>query len=173
VHMKTRNHLHRQRRIEITAITGGVVQFYQPEDCVSNYKITTTVLCHCLCTLLSSSNNSSYRPSCCLTDAVDSLFDGIKHELVHPIYTYLSDRRKRTALVGMVKIAGVDRGQCLRSENTTNYCLPRLRTKFGERALSYAGSAAWNKLPQNIRASASLNIFKRKLKTHLFTEAFN
>jgi len=45
--------------------------------------------------------------------------------------------------------------------------------KFGERAFSYAEPAAWNKLPQNIRASASLNIFKQKLKTHLFTEAFN
>jgi len=60
----------------------------------------------------------------------------------------------------------------LRSENTMNYCLPRLRTKFGERAFSYAGPAAWNRLPQNIRASTSLNVFKWKLKTHLFTEAF-
>jgi len=32
----------------------------------------------------------------------------------------------------------------LRSENTTNYSLPRLQTKFGERAFSYAGPAAWN-----------------------------
>ena len=48
-----------------------------------------------------------------------------------------------------------------------------LRTKLGERAFSYAGPAAWNRLPQNIRASTSLNVFKRKLKTHLYTEAFN
>jgi len=61
----------------------------------------------------------------------------------------------------------------LRSGNTTNYCLPRLRTKFGERAFSYAAPAAWNRLPQNIRASTSLNVFKWKLKTHLYTEAFN
>ena len=63
----------------------------------------------------------------------------------------------------------------LLSGNTTNYCLPRLRTKFGERAFYYAGPAAWNRLPQNIRASTSLNVFKRKLKTHLglYTEVFN
>ena len=61
----------------------------------------------------------------------------------------------------------------LRSENTTNYCLPRLLTKFGERAFSYAGLAARNRLPQNIHASTSLDVFKRKLKTRLYAEAFN
>jgi len=33
----------------------------------------------------------------------------------------------------------------LRSADSTNYMTPRLRTKFGERAFSYAG--AWNSLP--------------------------
>ena len=65
-----------------------------------------------------------------------------------------------TDLVSTVAATATRSG--LRSENTTNYCLPRLRIKFGERAFSYAGPAAWNKLPQNIRASASLNILKRK-----------
>ena len=35
----------------------------------------------------------------------------------------------------------------LRSADMTNYVQPRTRTKFGERAFSYAGPAAWNLLP--------------------------
>ena len=56
----------------------------------------------------------------------------------------------------------------LRSGKTMNYSLPRLRTKFGERAFSYSGPAAWNRLPHDVRASPSLNVFKRKLKTRIF-----
>ena len=39
----------------------------------------------------------------------------------------------------------------LRSADSTNYTTPRLRTKFGERAFSYAGPAAWNSLPADLR----------------------
>ena len=38
----------------------------------------------------------------------------------------------------------------LRSADSTNYTTPRLRTKFGERAFSYAGPAAWNSLPADL-----------------------
>jgi len=31
----------------------------------------------------------------------------------------------------------------LRSENSQNYYVPRVRTKFGERAFSYAGPVFW------------------------------
>jgi len=37
--------------------------------------------------------------------------------------------------------------------------------KFGERAFSHAGPAAWNSLPQGIRAAASPAMFKKLLKT--------
>jgi len=41
----------------------------------------------------------------------------------------------------------------LRSSSTSamDYSLPRLRTKFGERAFSHAGPSTWNTLPDNIR----------------------
>jgi len=41
-----------------------------------------------------------------------------------------------------------------------------------ERAFSYSGPAAWNRLPHDICASPSMNVFKWKSKTHLFIEAF-
>ena len=41
----------------------------------------------------------------------------------------------------------------LRSATSSRFVTPRLRTKFGERAFSYAGPAAWNSLPADIRAT--------------------
>jgi len=38
----------------------------------------------------------------------------------------------------------------LRSADSMNYTTPRLRIKFGERAFSYARSAAWNSLPADL-----------------------
>jgi len=51
--------------------------------------------------------------------------------------------------------------------------MPRLRTKFGERAFSHAGPAAWNALPEDIRANHDCAAFRKQLKTHCFTLAFN
>ena len=52
----------------------------------------------------------------------------------------------------------------LRSASTTNYAVPRLRTKFGERSFSYAGPAAWNALPHELRSVDSFSAFKKLLK---------
>jgi len=41
-----------------------------------------------------------------------------------------------------------------RSALSTDYALPRLRTKFGKRAFSHAGPSAWNALPEDIRATS-------------------
>ena len=46
------------------------------------------------------------------------------------------------------------------------------RTKFGERAFSHAGPAAWNSIPDKLRQAPTFNGFKRNLKTHLFSTAF-
>ena len=51
--------------------------------------------------------------------------------------------------------------------------LPRLRTKFGERAFSHAGPAAWNSLPEDIRTNQDREVFRKQLKTYFFTLAFN
>ena len=51
--------------------------------------------------------------------------------------------------------------------------MPRLHTKFGKRAFSHAGPAAWNALPQDIRANQDRAVFRKQLRTHFFTLAFN
>jgi len=43
---------------------------------------------------------------------------------------------------------------CSSSTSSVDYSLPRLRTKFGERAFSHAGPATWNALPDHIRTVA-------------------
>ena len=51
----------------------------------------------------------------------------------------------------------------LRSSTTSAYLLPRLNTKFGERAFSQAGPSAWNALPTHIRDVPSPNSFRKLL----------
>jgi len=97
----------------------------------------------------------------------------VQYKLCTPMYTihhglspvYLSEQ------VNTVAAQTLRRG--LRSASTTNYTIPRLLTKFGERAFSFAGPTAWNSLPHELRAAPTLNSFKRRLKTHLFNTAFN
>jgi len=64
---------------------------------------------------------------------------------------------------------------CLRSASSSDFSLPRrLRTKFGERASQcHAGPAAWNALPENIRANQDREVFKKQLKTYFCTLAFD
>jgi hypothetical protein len=50
-----------------------------------------------------------------------------------------------------------ERSMCqkLGAARRDKYTTPRLRTKFSKRAFSYAGPAAWNFLPDDIRSAAS------------------
>jgi len=54
-----------------------------------------------------------------------------------------------------------------------DYSLRRLHTKFGERAFSRAGPATWNALPDHIRTVADPVRFRKLLKSHYFSQAFN
>ena len=51
--------------------------------------------------------------------------------------------------------------------------LTKLKLKtYGDRSFSIAGPTLWNKLPSDIRLFESVDIFKQKLKTHFFKQAF-
>ena len=39
---------------------------------------------------------------------------------------------------------------------------------YGQRSFSYAAPKLWNELPDSVRHSESISIFKTKLKTYLF-----
>jgi len=44
---------------------------------------------------------------------------------------------------------------------------------LSSRAFRHSATAIWNNLPAVIRSANSLYVFKRRLKTHLFSVAFN
>ena len=48
--------------------------------------------------------------------------------------------------------------------SSTKLSLPLPKTNYGKRRFSYKGAYLWNRLPEDMRNSESLNIFKNKLK---------
>lgn len=60
----------------------------------------------------------------------------------------------------------------LRSASGRSFKKPKTRTKFGERAFSYSGPAAWNLLPDYLHSNSNTASFKRQLKTYLFAAAY-
>ena len=63
-------------------------------------------------------------------------------------------------------------GRLLRSGARGDLYVRRTKLRFGDRAFSTAGPSCWNRLPPEIRLSDSVDIFKSRLKTYLFTEAY-
>jgi hypothetical protein len=60
----------------------------------------------------------------------------------------------------------------LRSASHPLYRKPALKTRFGERAFSYAGPAAWNSLPFNLQTETNTNSFKKTTLNVLFACAY-
>ena len=46
-------------------------------------------------------------------------------------------------------------------------------TLYGQRAFSYVAASLWNSIPGNIRNCVRVEIFKTRLTSFLFKEAFN
>lgn len=60
----------------------------------------------------------------------------------------------------------------LRSGDQNLLMVPRTNLLYGKRAFSVAAPTLWNAMPETIRASKSLQGFKKLLKTHLYNVAF-
>ena len=58
--------------------------------------------------------------------------------------------------------------QCIPSSEKNIVVVPRARLRFGERAFSIAAPLLWNSLPAETRNVATLETFKKKLKTFMF-----
>ena len=73
----------------------------------------------------------------------------------HPCHDYMSN---------VVSLVSDDPGRRrLRSATSTDYHVPRTRTKLGDRAFSIAGPKSWNNLPQSVRSADSLNSLSENL----------
>src|SRR6218665_3435368 len=64
-------------------------------------------------------------------------------------------------------------GLRIRSTDKCDLLVRRMKTRFGDRAFSAAGSRCWNKLPAALRAANSIDSFKTGLKTYLFSNAYS
>jgi len=63
--------------------------------------------------------------------------------------------------------------RALRSQGTGLLCVPRVgKRTVGERAFAYRAPTLWNALPPEIRQAGSADVFKARLKTHLFKLAY-
>ena len=57
-----------------------------------------------------------------------------------------------------------------RSSGSSNYTVPRTRTKLGDRASSVAGPVIWNSIPESIRSVDNVHTFKCLLKMHFLNQ---
>ena len=60
--------------------------------------------------------------------------------------------------------------RCLRSSSHRRLVIsqPSKTVLFGERFFAVGGPSLWNLLPDNVKEAGSIELFKQRLKTHLF-----
>ena len=99
------------------------------------------------------------------------IWQRIKHKLLNIVFTWLNDKAP-AYLKNLLVLNGNRRG--LRSENDIQrLVVPLVRNKtFAARLFSVLGPTWWNQLPNTIKASQTVEQFKKLLKTHLFREHF-
>ena len=122
----------------------------------------------CLNCILVISNRNSFRV----------LFDKITERYNYLYFSIGNGQPREPALCHLyctigIRFCSVPLRATLIFTSSTDYSLPRLRSKFGERAFSHAGPAAWNALPDHIRTVADPVKFRKLLKSHYFSQAFN
>ena len=59
----------------------------------------------------------------------------------------------------------------LRSSNKNLLIVPDIRSEMGRRSFSFAAPTIWNSLPQHIRSSDSLSVFRGLLKTFFYQKS--
>ena len=96
----------------------------------------------------------------------------IKKRIVYKIailtYNCLNDIDAPKYLKDMIEVYVPSR--TLRSCKQSLLVVPKKNLKtYGERSFSYAAPNVWNKLPEKVKSAESLNVFKKNLKTYLFT----
>jgi len=72
------------------------------------------------------------------------------------------------------RVSDVDARRRLRSSSTSALVGPRtLRATIGDRAFPAAAASVWTSLPESVRASSSMPVFRGRLKTELFSRSYS
>ena len=92
-------------------------------------------------------------------------------------YVYCERKVSGGQVVMKSRGPGISHGYCDRKLRSSSAFLLKQNKwnlkSYGFRTFTVAAPFLWNSLPLEVKSSPSLNIFKSKLKTHLFKCAFN
>jgi len=72
----------------------------------------------------------------------------------------------------LTPVAEISSRSALRVSAHGDFAVRRPRLKIGQRAFSVAAMRPWNQLPTDLKLCQSTVLFKRKLKTFLFTVSY-
>ena len=98
----------------------------------------------------------------------------IQYKLCILVYRCLNGSSPGYLQSSIIPVSDTTSRRHLRSASSGDLVVPATRRlTMGDRAFAVAGPRAWNKLPDSVRQSSSLDVFKRLLKTHLFSLSFN
>jgi len=129
--------------------------------------IISGTIYHCTVLLLGLSRRDHVRPALKELHWLPVVYR-IQFKLALVMFT-IHTRRCPDYLTDSVQACNSDPARTrLRSASSSDYNVPRTRTRFGDGAFSLVGSVVWNSLPAAVREADSFHSFRRKLKTHLF-----
>jgi hypothetical protein len=102
-----------------------------------------------------------------------SVPERIQFKLSSIVYRCLNSVGPAYLTTELVRVAGLEGRQRLRSASSTSLVVPRMRLRtVGDRAFPVTAAKAWNDLPSSVRLSPSLVTFRKNLKTWLFRRSY-
>ena len=88
------------------------------------------------------------------------------------VYRCLHDSAPGYLASDLQRVSDLGARRRLRSSSTSALVASRtVRATIGDRAFPSAAASVWNSLPETVRASPSLPVFRRRLKTELFVRS--
>ena len=89
------------------------------------------------------------------------------------LYTYKAIKNRAPSYIcNLVEKYKPSRELRSMSQSVLKVPIPKTVT-YGSRSFRVAASQLWNTLPNHVKDAASIDSFKRQLKTHLFTKAYS
>jgi len=128
-----------------------------------------------------------YTASQCVTDSVvypptgqcagDKLTVNFAHSPLFIAYYYeiaLNSSAPGYLASDLQRVSDLGARRRLRSSTTSALVAPRtVHATIGDRAFPAAAASVWNSLPETVRSSPSLPVFRSRLKTELFARSYS
>lgn len=98
----------------------------------------------------------------------------VKYRIQYKVLLYVYKAVHELAPEYIKDLVLMNSGRSQRSFNCLLLFVPRTRLKTkGDRAFSVVGPRLWNALPTHIRSAPSVDVFKTRVKTYLYSVSFN